>query len=346
MVSIKRFSTFVNEAVGLAKPTLIYSEFILKEFEKHFNLYIDSGEVSKEYSIVYDLIDTDIIKDNLWYKFPIRNIDINFDFESISDSEFEEKFGTSIELCKFTTYGLSYQLSKTKGDYLSYLLPAIDDRVENTIHLKIDIKALLSESFDNLEGLLLEVESTLIHELHHVYENYMRMITNKGFLSVNITNSTDVNRSKIKGEIFNKWKDEIGMYVYWAEKHEIGAMVQDSWPYVKKYEIEEMMEKCPSWFNSERMKEFNWKVFKSEMVDLIKSTYPDADPELMISRLKNGLANQIGSESRFDYEDIPYLKPDKIKRMTNDKFLEFVQELANNTGKKLQRKILKLYSLK
>ena len=227
--------------------------------------------------------------------------------------------------------------------------PAIDDRSDVTLHLVLEIGAIVSDVLNDREGLSLEIESSITHELNHGYEGWNRMRKGKGQVSTDVTWALDVNRSKIKKDIWKIWYDEIGYYIYWSELHEINAMTQDAYPYVKRYDIEEVKEKAPSWKFATKMKNFDANDFKQRMIDKILSTYPDADVDIMLRRIKNGFANQLiknRENSINNKEDKPTLSGEAIKVMSVDKFLTFIQKRINRAGNRIQRNIIKLYSLK
>ena len=136
--------------------------------------------------------------------------------------------------------------------------------------------------------------------------------------------------------------------MYWTESHEQRAMVQEAWPYVKKFKYDDMKKVCPVWRNLDSMEIFNASEFKSHMVKVITDTYPDADPELMLRRIKSSFANQL-IESRkasvLEAEDKPSISGEEVHRMSVDKFLSFVQKRVNLAADKMKRKIRSLYSL-
>jgi len=171
----------------------------------------------------------------------------------------------------------------------------------------------------------------------------------KGQVSTDVTWALDVNRAKIRKDIWKIWYDEIGFYVYWSELHEINAMTQDALPYVKRYDIEEVKEKTPSWKFATKMANFDAQIFKQKMTDKILSVYPDADVDMMLRRIKNGFANELikSREVSIDRkEDKPTLSGEAVKAMSVDKFLSFIQKRINRAGIKIQRNIIRLYSLK
>jgi hypothetical protein len=262
----------------------------------------------------------------------------------MTDESFMKRFPTSKK--KYIGTGACYNIDEDGG---SQIKPAIDDRSDVTLHLVLEIGALISDVFTDREGLSIEVESAITHELNHGYEGWNRMRKGKGQVSTDVTYALDVNRSKIRKDIWKVWYDEIGYYVYWSELHEINAMTQDAFPYVKRYDIEEVKEKAPSWKFATKMKEFNAETFKQKMTDKILNAYPDADVDIMLKRIKNGFANELiqrREQSINNKEDKPTLSGEAIKAMPVDRFLTFIQNRINRAGDKIQRNIKKLYSLK
>jgi hypothetical protein len=69
----------------------------------------------------------------------------------------------------------------------------------------------------------------------------------------------------------------------------------------------------------------------------------------MLRRIKNGLANELiqkREKSINNKEDKPTLSGESVKAMSVDKFLAFIQKRINRAGNRIQRNIIKLYSLK
>jgi hypothetical protein len=126
-------------------------------------------------------------------------------------------------------------------------------------------------------------------------------------------------------------------------------MTQEAWPYVKKYEVDKMMVTCPTWRYANDMTKFKADKFKSDLYTMIKSAYPDAEPELILRRMKSGFANQLiksREESIGSNENAPSISGKKVNDMSFDNFLQFSEKRINSAGEKLKRRILKLYSLK
>jgi len=355
MRDIKEFNSFlIKEAVGLAEPSIIYSDFLLSEISDFIELFIDSNDKKFNQVKIYDIGETELIDNKLWPDYPVSKIKISYDFSRLTEEELIKKFPNTKQ--RYLTTGACYNLTQKESEESSYLLPAIDDRSENSIYLKMELGVILIDNFKSIENiqqqkedLIVEIESTIIHELNHAYESYKRLIGGSGQYSTDLIYALDINRSRIKKEIFKEWSNDIGYFLYWSEKHEMNAMVQESWPYVKRYTPNEMMDKCPAWKYSKRMRNFSATDFKDKMVKLINLHYPEAIPEILLNRLKNGLANYLDIQresSIIEFEDSPSLTGDKIRRMNIDQFLNFCQSRINSSGEKIQRKILKLYSVK
>lgn len=342
---LKTYKLF--EASGVAESTLIYNQFLLDEFNKYCDIALESGE--KNYSHTQDYSQEELsqfIQDPLWPKYPISSMSVTYTIKKMTDEDFTKRFPGTGTIKKYVGTGACYNIGEEGG---SDIKPAIDDRSDITLHLVLEIGAIISESFNDREGLSVEIESSITHELNHGYEGWNRMKKGKGQLSTDVTFALDVNRAKIKKDIWKIWYDEIGYYVYWSELHEINAMVQDSWPYVKRYDVDEMKSKTPSWRFSTKMKNFKASEFKQRMTDKILSIYPDADVDMMLKRIKNGFANQLikyREESINRKEDKPTLSGELVREMSVDEFLSFVEKRINRAGEKIQKNIIRLYSLK
>jgi hypothetical protein len=343
MKHLKSYQLF--EAHGVAEATLIYNQFLLDEFNKYCDIALETGEKDYSNTVNYTKEDlTQFIQTDVWPKYPISSMEVTYTLQTMTDEDWIKRFPTAKK--KYIGTGACYNIDEEGG---SSIQPSIDDRSDVTIHLKLEIGALISDVFDNREGLSLEIESSITHELNHGYEGWNRMRKGKGQVSTDVTWALDVNRSKIRKDIWKIWYDEIGYYVYWSELHEINAMTQDAYPYVKRYDIEEVKEKAPSWKFATKMKNFDANDFKQRMTDKILSTYPDADVDIMLRRIKNGFANQLiknRENSINNKEDKPTLSGEAVKAMSVDKFLTFIQKRINRAGNRIQRNITKLYSLK
>jgi len=344
MKHLKTYQLF--EAHGVAEATLVYNQFLLDEFNKYCDIALQSGE--KDYSQIVEYTQEDLsqfIQSELWHLYPVSSMSVKYTLKTMDDEIYVKRFPKTGLVKKYIGTGACYNID---GEG-SLIQPAVNDKSDVTIHLKLEIGAIISDVFNDREGLSIEIESSITHELNHGYEGWDRMKKGKGQVSTDVTYALEPNRSKIRKDIWKIWYDEIGYYIYWSEPHEINAMTQDAYPYVKKYDIDELKEKTPSWKFSTRMIEFDAQTFKQKIVDKIISTYPDADADIMLRRMKNGFANELIKKRKdsIDYkQDKPTLSGEVIKSMSVDKFLNFIQKRINRAGSRIQRNILKIYSLK
>lgn len=359
---LKSYKIF--EALGVAEATLVYNQFLVDEFNKYFDSFSQQDKQSdksksRNYSenVVYDSGDlSKFSTDKHWDKFPIKKMSILYSFKVIPESEFKKKYiispktnkNNQTEIFNVSQLGLEKKFTKfiTTGGCYPFSEGG-SEIINSNIHLKLELGVIICQEFSEVDrnSLSLDIESTINHELNHGYEAWQRKIRGKGDFSTEMTYSLGINRNRIKKEIWNFWHDKIGYYVYWSEPFEINAMIQDTLPYVKKFDVQKMKEMSPTWGFSKRMREFSAKDFKNEIEELILSVYPDADVDFVMTKLKNGFANQL-EEYTIDSEgsDRPTLKAEKIRSMSIHKFLDVVEKRVNGAGQKIQRGILRLYS--
>ena len=348
MKYLKKFS--ILESRGISNVSLIYLDIILPKFSSRIKRFVRSSEKSEEFvEMITKSNLTDKMANPEWWKMPVSTIEITFNFKKISNDEFSKKYPKTSKVYNFNATGACYNISDV-NDGQSYI---IKDGDQESIYLKMELGAIINEdkfTESNIEQLLIVIEGTLSHELNHAYESIQRKHSKKTNIPVELTHALDVNRSKIYKQIWTKWLDEIGYYIYSSELHEINASVQESWPYVKKYSPEEMMKLSPVWRIANEMENFNSNNFRKEIIKMINDRYKGSvDPLILLNRLKNGLANEmIESESKMieGDQDKPSILGKKIKKMTLDRFFSVVEKRINLAGSKLKKKILKLYSLK
>jgi hypothetical protein len=345
---LKSFQLF--EAYGVSEVTLTYNELITNKYRQILEQFLkeDSNLPDKSRGRKYQKVvefDIEQLKSCInrpdWPKFPVSKLTIEYSLETLSAQEFKEEY-TSSENKNWTTSGGCYDFAEDG----SKVVEPIDDRTKNSIHLKLEIGAVIGGELSAVdkEYLLLEVESSVAHELNHGLEMWMRISKQSSQLDTSVTWASDVNRAKVKSVIWNKWYKTVSLYLYWTEPQEIRAIIQEAWPYVKKYDFETMKVNSPSWKLSKRMIEFSSKKFKQEITALILQNYPNADIDFYLRRIKNGLANELTEtlESRTK----PSITGNQIKNMTVDGFLDYLQMRTRDAGIRIQKKISKQYVLK
>ncbi len=343
-----------NEAVGLAESTIVYSDLIIEEFSKKLDLFLSSDDKKAKYETFLTREDLESITNKPdWNKFPVSEIEIAYVFNIIPSEEFSKKYYNVTKYKNWVTNGLCHLIEdkKLNDDPASYILPPINDKSDVSIHLSMEVGCIISEGFENKEGLKIEIESSILHELNHAYEGWARKKSKSGQISTNVTYATDLNRPRLKKELFNVWYNNIGYMLYWSEKHEINAMVQEAWPYIKKYDIAQLKETCTVWRIAVTMSEFNIDDFKKSFYETARMLYPnitDDEIEHMLKNLKNGFGNALIDEDYFrdEGEDKASISGERILKMSVDTFIKWIQIRINKTGEKIKKRVMRLYSLK
>ena len=155
---LKTYKLF--EAHGVAEATLIYNQFLLDEFNKYCDIALETGEKNYSNSVNYTKEDlAQFIKTDVWSKYPISSMEVTYTLETMTDESYLKKFPTAKK--KYIGTGACYNIDEEGG---SSIKPSIDDRSDVTIHLKLEIGALISDVFNDREGLSIEVESSINHE--------------------------------------------------------------------------------------------------------------------------------------------------------------------------------------
>jgi len=334
-MKIKKFIQFILESKGVANETLVYCDEILKVTKEYFNDFIKSDDL---------LFENDIMIDELpsTENYPISKVDLNINFTRLSDEEFTKKFPTISARGKyFTTTGICYNIGEEGGS---------EKLEDGTIKLKMGVGAIINKDKFNLsdvELVYLEIESALTHELNHSYEGFHRDRKDYPGLSSALTYSLDYNTENVPDNVWMIWWKELGYFIYWTERFELNAMTQDAYPYVKKYRnIEDMKKNTPSWDFYERMSKFNPIDFKNRLSIEINKTMPGENPEEVLTKMKNGLADKLRELLDEEGTENASIDPKIIKKLNIDDFLDYCSKRIKSGSEKLRRGILRHYSNK
>lgn len=122
-------------------------------------------------------------------------------------------------------------------------------------------------------------------------------------------------------------------------------MTQDAYPYTKKYSFDEMKEKTPSWDFYQRLSSFDPVSFKQTLVDEIKKSMPDRNPEEVLTEMKNGLADNITKflDSEENGPDTS-IDPELIKSLSVDGFFKYIDKRIKKGAEILRRGIIRHYA--
>ena len=309
---IVRFEDFMVESRGFALPVVPYANFI-ENLSLNYIVNFPTDKTNFIRRKTYKKSDFSI-NDKNWGNFPISTMDLEIKIEKINDGD-----------SPFYTTGFCFNMDEKDGSYL---------KEDGTIHTRIKISIEFNESSyeeNDLEDLKTDLRSTILHELNHIYEGYNRKIKGYPPLQDAITLATDFNTENVPEEVWDHWLDKLGYGIYYSETQEMNAMVHDSVPWTSKFPVDEMKSKNITWEKAQSMINFNCEDFKSEMIDLI-SSHSGENPEELMTKMKNGFADKIDQISSEKGEKNPSLNTDKIRKMSIDKFLKYLEKRIKPFG--------------
>lgn len=321
-MKIFKFKEYLFESKGVAIPTLNYISFIIESIKNDLFNFIESTDDNLEKNITLDCkrFSTDL--------FPISEIKLNISFCKYSNEKFSTQFPIISNRGKFFTS-------------TGYCEGIPDHEIGEPISIEMGCGAIIDKdkfNIKDIESVYLEMESALSHEFNHAYESYNRIKKGYPEMSGTLTNALDCNVYNVPESVWHIWWKELGYYIYWTESFEVNAMIQDAFPYSRKYSFEDIKNYAPSWDFYERMKSFDYKEFKNRISNEIKKTM-DEDPEMVLTNIKNGLANKIEEEN----DNNVSIKPSLIRKMNIDQFLKYCSNRIKNGSERLRRGIIRHY---
>ncbi len=335
---VKRFDEFlIQERLGVSKESLLFLDIIVDTLWRDYNTFYNNykrdimiRKRSFSWTKLKPYVSSSVYK-KIWKKYPVKEISLNFKFEKndvLSDGALN-----------FTTGGLMH-LFDVKGDSIS---------------LKMDIDISTTKSFDldrDSEALLTEIKSTVSHELNHGLEYYMRMGLNSDldkvidpYLgSVEFTNPS----KEISDKLFHKWC-ELGDILYYSQPHEVSAMTQEAWEYVKNLEIafsdtvgyEEAIKEVPAWRNSQKLIDFNVEKFYVELLELAEGQ------EYKLDILKEDfMENWMDDMAKYQYLQSTKYNIEFLIDTDLYGFMKYFSTRIREQGKRLRKNLLRLNMLR
>jgi hypothetical protein len=138
-------------------------------------------------------------------------------------------------------------------------------------------------------------------------------------------------------KVYNKLNKFL-YFLYWSLPYEQNAKVQELYPYVLKYDVNELTQ-MPQFKNIVDMTNFDADKFYSELVSLI----PDRQLNMVLSNsLKEFM--RAYKKSHKDMEEV--LDNSVINKSSIKDIFKYYQKMINTGGENMRRKVLRLYSLK
>lgn len=331
----------LKEDRGISRITGIYSNIVYEAIGPYVDEMIKNRKNKKQIIIIGPpYIQEDIVGyEDDFLDYPVQKITVNLSLKN-------GKVPTSHPQ-GFDTSGAMYQFGKKK-DGMSYITKKYDvnfsekilDELGVITELVMDLSIILdSKRFREKETpkLKLELMSVIIHELNHGYEYWMRY-QNKIDNDLKYALSyIEINKKPFTNKVYKKLNKFLYL-LYWSLPYEQNAKVQELYPYVLKYSVNELKNFVQFKYIKD-MVNFNADVFYNELVSLI----PDRQ---MNKVLDTTLKEFIKSYKKSHKEMGEVLDDDVIKKSNIHDIFKHYEKTINNGGENMRRKILRLYSLK
>ena len=339
LLSEEQLRKLIKEDLGVSRAAISYSNLILNKItpvvtffaslKRGFtkDIVIDLKDIASIYqSSVDDFIDL-----------PIEKINIKLVCKKIKGENSKVPFATG---------GAAYPIEKKykKSSYLtnpSLLLPKyILEEVSQTIVVKLELNVYTTNLFNNTlnDELLYDLRDSIVHEMNHVLEYYKRIESGAPTINTSLSWTGQKNYNLPKN-IFDFWKYFLDL-VYYSEPYEVNARSQEAYSQIIRTPFEEY-KKSNMWKLTETMKNFNSENYYNELVDKLEKWRPNISTS--------------ATESLFEWFMDDYEKQMKVYKQELPRFISRTTELKNlikkfqpiinNAGEKLQRNIMRLYTL-
>jgi ribosomal protein S20 len=331
----------LKEDRGISRITGMYSNIVYDAIDPYVDEMINNRKNDNQVII----IDSSYIQDDVvgyeddFLDYPVQKITVNL-------SLVNGKVPTSHPQ-GFDTGGAMYPFGKKK-DGMSYVTKRYDvnfsekilDELSVVVEVVMDLKITLDKKKfreKDIPKLKLELMSVIIHELNHGYEFWMRY-QNKIDSGLKYALSyIEYNKKPFTKKVYKKLNKFLYL-VYWSLPYEQNAKVQELYPYVLKYDVNELTN-LTQYKNVQDMVNFNADVFYNELVSLI----PDSR---MNKVLDTALKEFIKSYKKSHKQMEEVLDDDVITKSNIRDIFKHYEKTIKNGGENMRKKILRLYSLK
>lgn len=341
---ICKFQQFVNEKVGVAIPSTKYTGIISDKVKGMLSEFLLSDDKSLSEDVIIDSVDIfsviQMMDLEAYRKFPVVGIELLLDFNKVNSIDTQKGGDWSVG-------GAANPFGHRNWKSYSRLSEPIIEDSDHGIIIKVDISIDITKKFKDVELLDDDINSTIWHELNHLYEKYNRFL-NIGGRVLNRSLKTalsysDYNSWKIKKEIFTFWNRNFLYYIYLSEPYEINARVQELAYYVIKYGFDYIKDK-DDFDYARKLKEFNSDTFISELMSVISEHYSEQESEYIMNRLKRMFISEY-KKTLSENNETPTINLSKIEKMSFEEFINFFQRRFNISGDRFFRRISKLSSL-
>ena len=179
--------------------------------------------------------------------------------------------------------------------------------------------------------------SVIIHELNHGYEFWMRY-QNKIDNDLKYALSyIELNKKPFTNKVYKKLNKFLYL-LYWSLPYEQNAKVQELYPYVLKFGVNELKDFI-QYKNIKDMVNFDADEFYNELVSLIPDRQMD---KVLDTTLKEFIKSYKKSHKEMD----EVLDDNVINKSNIRDIFKYYEKTIKNGGENMRRKILRLYSLK
>jgi hypothetical protein len=331
----------LKEDRGISRITGIYSNIVYEAIDPYVDEMIKNRENQKQIIIINPQYIQDDISgfEDDFLDYPVQKITINL---SLTVSKVPPSHPQG-----FDTGGGMYPFGKKK-DGVSYITKRYDvnfskkilDDLSVIAELVMDLSIILdSKRFreNEIPKLKLELMSVIIHELNHGYEFWMRY-QNKVDNDLKLALSyIEFNKKPFTKKVYKKLNKFLYL-LYWSLPYEQNAKVQELYPYVLNYDVNELKE-LSQFKNVKDMVNFNADQFYNELVSLI--------PDKQINKVLNTSLKEFINAYKKSHKDMgEILDDDVINKSSIRDIFKYYEKTINNGGESMRRKILRLYSLK
>lgn len=331
----------LKEDRGISRITGIYSNIVYEAIDPYVDEMIKNRENQKQIIIITPQYIQDDISgfEDDFLDYPVQKITVNL---SLTVGKVPSSHPQG-----FDTGGGMYPFGKKK-DGVSYITKRYDvnfsekilDDLSVIAELVMDLSITLdSKRFreNEIPKLKLELMSVIIHELNHGYEFWMRY-QNKVDNDLKLALSyIEFNKKPFTKKVYKKLNKFLYL-LYWSLPYEQNAKVQELYPYVLNYDVNELKE-FSQFKNVKDMVNFNADEFYNELVSLI--------PDKQINKVLNTSLKEFINAYKKSHKDMgEILDDDVIKKSSIRDIFKYYEKTINNGGENMRRKILRLYSLK
>lgn len=331
----------LNEDRGISRITGMYSNIVYDAIDPYVDEMINNRKNQKQVIIINpSYIQDDVVGyEDDFLDYPVQKITVNLSLVN-GDVPTSHPQG-------FDTSGAMYPFGKKK-DGMSYITKRYDvnfsekilDDLSVVAELVMDLRITLDKKRfreKEIPKLKLELMSVIIHELNHGYEFWMRY-QNKIDSGLKYALSyIELNKKPFTNKVYKKLNKFLYL-LYWSLPYEQNAKVQELYPYVLKYDVNELTN-LTQYKNVQDMVNFNADLFYNELVSLI----PDRQ---MNKVLDTTLKEFIKSYKKSHKQMEEVLDDDVIKKSNIRDIFKHYEKTIKNGGESMRKKILRLYSLK